>query len=286
MNYPLKFETKEKHISHILNNREFYEDILSNDGFDNPSTLNEKDKIFEEEKRNLELQLEYLRDIISTQTSEIQKQKELLTLKEKTIGKNSYGKGEFHESFIEYILKCDSICNKWVVERCGMKSNDIKLINKENDKLVVSIENKYKAVISKADLTKFNRDHISCNYTKSIFISTSSKIPGIVENINEVVEESDKIYLWCNNEDSIKCIIMTVLSQIKIKTQETDISFFVNSSLHEYSQDANMKKLMKEKDEHTLKKLRSIDQINLDTILRNHLFLVTKSQCKGGRVPY
>lgn len=285
MEYPktFKFENKETEDEHYLSKREYIENLF----FSVDNTGDREDKL-NELKDNLDNKDEELRSIKIMLDALISKNNDLEELVElsnkKKSGESSVYKGEFGEKQMEYILN-DLLGDEFDIEGDGKtKKMDIRL-NHKTENYTVGVEMKKKKVLSKRqDLDKFKRDKTCNNFRGAILISTQGPIGNIVVEKDNFHIDNNELYIY---SDDITFISMVV--QIFIKYLRCDNNVIGNSMVDYidmftclYNNWCEQKKIILKSDKQLTKYL---EKLNIP-LANGHLFLISKSGCRGAKSPY
>ena len=205
--------------------------------------------------------------------------------KERESGKTSSNKGTCDE-LNTFALLQKTFCKDYEIVRDGkIKSMDISMTPKNTKLGVIGVECKDKVKISRNDVEKFREDKKRQNFHRSFFISSVSiNTCGVKVNEDETLVLGDEIYI-CSNDDNFRLsALKAFISQIEINTRIGDMdlakarSFFVERL--KIWRDEKKKYRDKDKNLKLEKEFYKIEDSDGD------LYIVSKSQCKGGKAPY
>ena len=298
--FPLVFNTKNEHINHIKDNREYYLNILFSgekiekiENFD--TKLEEMTQQLEQENENKLLEELNKKDLFYQER--IKNMEELVSLIQlKNQGEASMYKGESFEKKVSITLEESSISSFCTVDSQKMnRMMDIRLLHKFKNNYKIGIECKDKKVITKEDLTKFKRDKLENSFNYGVFVSTS-KIPHILENENEYKIVDNEIYIYSKEENFIKlipCIINCIISTINDEEEEEEeeeegynkeerIKELIDRIINIYNGWRKVQKQNLEYDKIIVDTIRNISESEL----KGHLYIASKSNLKGGKTVY
>ena len=237
----------------------------------------------EEEKENIResIQREKEEFRISMEKEKLKMEKEKQEIEEikksyeNVNGVCSVYKGEAFEKEQKFILE-QSFSNFTIDDEKKMKSMDIRMVKKEDEKFTIGIECKNKGIISKEDIDKFIRDKVTNNFKGNVFISTTAPISGKVEEPDTFIFDDTGCWIYSCNDIMIVSIIKSYINFLESHTQREDYS---DIFLTLYTHFGKIKKEMKDMD------MILLQHIGIDKQYR-HLFLTTKTKCIGQRNPY
>lgn len=239
--YPLVIQNEQEHIKHIIDNIDFYKDVMFSYTRDVESPTNKKQKTEDIEKLNdvmVELEnakkhSESLRRMMETvayenkiksdqliqQQEEIFKTKQLLEdstrleeLLERKNGISVVNKGICDEKYVEIIMK-EVASDSYIIDNDdGIRKMDIRL-HRKDESFTIGIECKDKCSITKDDIDKFHRDKLSNKFHRSIFISTCP-IKNIVENEDNIFVKGDELYIVTKNPVFLGAVMKLYLEQL------------------------------------------------------------------------
>lgn len=287
MQFPLTltFANKDEYDSYILNNQYYIETLLhKNDcvSVETQQIIDLKASLESIQKKLLlsETNLEET----TVKNNELEK---ILTLSKKSKhGESSVYKGEFGEKQLEYILR-DELGNEFQVDGGGETHKmDIRLIHNAKD-YSVGVEVKNKKNISKRhDLDKFTRDKVFNNFKGCVFVSTQSPVKNIVDikNTWKIINDNE-IYIYSDNLKFIGFVIKMFLQFLECDSDVTkeNIRVVMDNIGTLYNTWGTTKTCLLAMD----KQLRiAMNNMGLNGSLDKQLFLVSKSNCKGGKIPY
>ena len=182
-------------------------------------------------------------------------------------------KGEAFEREQKFILE-QSFSNFSIDDEKKMKCMDIRMVKKEDEKFTIGIECKNKDIITKDDIDKFRRDKVTNNFKGNIFLSTTAPIIGKVEEQDTFIFDDTGCWIYSYNNLMIVSIIKSYISFLESNKQREDYS---DIFLTLYKHFGRVKKEIKDMD------MIFLQHIGID---KGHLFLTTKTKCKGERNPY
>jgi len=212
---------------------------------------------------------------------EVEKLKELVELGKKKEGVHSMYKGEFEEKHKEMFLN-ENFGKIFTIDgEKKMNKMDIRMIHKCNN-YTIGVECKDKKGIIKYDIDKFSRDKLKNNFKGSIFISIDSEIPNIVEKKDNFYINKNELYIYSNNEFIIKMLINCFIKILECKTDDNLHRIHMETMVVMYNQWSKMKKSFVEYDKCFVNYLNKTDK----KLINGHIYLVTKSNCKGNKTPY
>ena len=291
MNYPLTINNNndiktlllDGHLDDILvEERDYIENLYcSLDGdIEKEEELNE----LREECKNKNDKLLDMEKKLQITLQKVEEYKNLVDLSAKRdAGESSIYKGEFCEKQLESVFKKE-FTEDYEIDGGGeTRRMDIRLTHTKTG-TVIGIESKEKKIITRNDLEKFNRDKVDKEFKGSIFISTQGIIPKLVENINNFYLEGDKLYIYSNNMDIIVMLIRGFLSYLYLELgdDEFDANWTNDAIKDVYTTHQERLKIAAKEDKKFLNILRKLGL----PVSNGHLYLVSKSKCKGARVPY
>ena len=203
------------------------------------------------------------------------KHKKLVDLHTNINSTSSYYVGEFNEQLLQEVII--SKFDDWKIdERKKMKCMDIRMYN-DTKNLKIGIECKYKKKITKTDITKFISDKSSNKFNGNIFISNSI-IPNILKEENTCKILNDDLYIFSQHIPTILNYIEVYISSLRESEEEEVINV---EDVHTLFNNHNIQK------QNLLKQDKVFLQIiKDDSLLKNHLYLTTKSNCKSSKAPY
>ena len=308
--YPLTFNCEEDLIKHIQTNRKFYETVLDKqfekekeqfkkeqeqfkkEKIENETKLKEKeDQIRKENETKLKEQEEQIRKENETKLKEQEeqirkenesklKEQEEKYKKQINLHRNSdnstgsYYLGEQNEQVFQEVIQ--QKFTNWTIDKGKkMKCMDIRMSHKIR-KISVSIECKNKKKLTKNDLTKFTADKSTNNFDGHIFIS-NCVIPNMLK-VEGCMIKDDNLYIYSNNINTILNYIEVYISNLSTNNTENTIKLEDVETL--YNNHNQQKKELLKQDKVFLTMMH--DKV----LLKNHLYITTKSNCKSGKPPY
>lgn len=187
----------------------------------------------------------------------------------------SYYIGEYNEQLLQEFI--ENKFTDWTIDKVKkMKCMDIRMYNKTNN-LSISIECKNKKKLTKNDLTKFIADKSTNNFDGHVFISNCS-IPNILKTENSCIIKDDNLYIYSKDINTILNYIEVYISNIVTNNTENSIKLEDVETL--YNNHNQQKKELLKQDKVFLKIIHNKD------LLKNHLYITTKSNCKSSKPPY
>ena len=203
------------------------------------------------------------------------KHKKLIDLhKHSESSTGSYYIGEFNEQLLQEVIT-NKFTNWTIDKHKRMKCMDIRMSHKTNN-LSISIELKHKKKLTKNDITKFISDKSNNNFDGHIFISNCS-IPNILTTPNTCTINNDDLYIYSSNINTILNYIEVYISNITTNTNENNINI---EDIHTLYNNHNQQK------KELLKQDKVFIRIINKDLLKNHLYITTKSNCKNSKPPY
>jgi hypothetical protein len=203
-----------------------------------------------------------------------EKHKKLVDLHSNINSTSSYYIGEFNEQLLQEFISKKFVSWKTNEDK-KMKCMDIRMYNTELD-LSIGIECKCKKKITKNDITKFISDKSFNKFNGNIFIS-NSPIPNILKHENSCKILNDDLYIYSQNIPNILNYIEVYTSTLKGNEEEK----LCIEDIHTLFNNHNTQKQILLKQDKVFLQL-----IQDDSLLKNHLYLVTKSNCKSSKPPY
>ena len=205
------------------------------------------------------------------------KHKKLIDLHTNINKTSSYYKGEFNEQLLQEVIS-NKFTDWNIDETKKMKCMDIRLHHKTLN-LSIGIECKNKQTITKTDLTKFISDKSSNKFIGNIFIS-NSPIPQILKIQNSCTIINNDLYIYSQEIPTIINYLEVYLCKIceKNKNEEEKINI---EDIHTLFNNHNLQKQQLLKQDKVFLQL-----IRDESLLKNHLYITTKSKCKSNKAPY
>ena len=252
-----------------------------------PITLNNKDELIQFVKNNESLIREVL-DVCDEKDSKLLELENKLLEKQNKIdelvnlktgiekGVSSYHIGEFNEKVLQEELKRG--LEDWDIDKVKkMHAMDIRIFNQNK---TIGIECKRKKCITSTDINKFKKDKLTNQFDGNIFISTS-KIPKLVENINNCLLLDNNLYIY--SEDTTQIINFIKVYLEFINTNEQIHTPIINHDiLNELILNHNkQKKILLEQDKTIINIMRNL---NINT--KGFLYFSVASKFKGHIPPY
>ena len=285
MTYPkvVKFLTKSEEDSFYLSKREYIENLF----FLSDTDENRQDKL-SELKDNLENKDEELKSMRKLLDSLVVKNNELEGLVElsnkSNSGESSVYKGEFGEKQMEYILR-DLLGGEFDIDGDGStKKMDIRLNHKMNN-YTIGVEMKKKKILSKKqDLDKFKKDKTHNNFRGAILINTQCPVGNLVKEKGTFYLDNNELYIY-SDDVSLICVLV----QMFIQYLECDNKLVGNVIVDYIDMFTNTYNTWCEHKKTALKMDKQIndylEKMNI-LLINGNLFLISKSGCKGNKVPY
>ena len=278
MEYPLTvtFHSDEDLKKFFLKHEDYINDLIED------SSEDESESEITETNLELLCQLESQSKLIEQFQHKQKEMEEIINLASKRdSGQCAMYIGECQEKLIESDLR-DCLDSEFIVDgNKVMHQMDIRLI-KRTTKDKFGVEVKEKQTLTKKDLTKFISDKVSNNFRGSIFISTSCRIPGIVdEDDNFAIKNNNELYIYSNKKLVIQLAISLFLQNFTEESDNTSEEMR-DMIIDIYNRWCEQKKCVQKMDK-TLTSYLSKCNINLEN---GHLYLTTKTQCKAQRAPY
>ena len=217
--------------------------------------------------------------------TENQKLKELVELNQKQHGEHSMYKGEFDEKQKEIILST-YFSNQFHIDGCKkMHCMDIRLTHK-NHNYTIGIECKNKKKVIQQDLDKFKNDKLNNKFISSVFLSTDSPIKGIVTELNQFKFINDELYIYSKDTNLIVILITILIHQINNNLTNTtdciDNQVYIDIIVNLYKNWCNVKKCCQKLDSDLVTSLKRIGI----KLVNGHIYLNSKTKCKGNQSPY
>tara|TARA_B100001094_G_scaffold234657_1_gene229644 strand:- start:1010 stop:1747 length:738 start_codon:yes stop_codon:yes gene_type:complete len=209
------------------------------------------------------------------------KHKKLIDLHTNINKTSSYYKGEFNEQLLQEVIS-NKFTDWNIDETKKMKCMDIRLHHKTLN-LSIGIECKNKQTITKNDLTKFISDKSSNQFNGNIFIS-NSHIPPFLKIQNSCTVINDDLYIYSQEIPTIINYLEVYLCKIceKNKNEEENEEEKINiEDIHTLFNNHNLQKQQLLKQDKVFLQL-----IRNESLLKNHLYITTKSKCKSNKPPY
>jgi hypothetical protein len=236
--------------------------------FNYPLTFNNEHELVKHIKNNTIFYNKILNNDIDN------KHKKIVDLHTNINTTSSYYIGEFNEQLLQEFIT-NKFTNWTIDESKKMKCMDIRMYNTTLN-LSIGIECKYKKKITKTDLTKFISDKSSNKFNGNIFIS-NSPIPNILSIQDSSKILNDDLYIYSDNIPYILNYIEVYISTLNENKNEHICIEDINTLFTNH----NTQK------QHLLKQDKVFLQLIKDTnLLKNHLYLTTKSNCKNSKPPY
>lgn len=274
--YPLVFNYKDEFEEYIIENSEEILSIIHNnhaiDGFNEEALMmaatvqEQKEEIEAMRKKNKEME-----EIVSL----VNKRDE---------GQCATYIGEVCEKQIESDLReCLPEKDFDIDGTKVMHQMDIRILSKKKH-FRAGLEIKEKQSLTKKDITKFKDDKTLNSFDLSFFLSTNCAIPKIVTELDSFdVLNGNEIYIYSNKKTFIQIVISAFTHQYIISENKTDLtvrSIDMLSTL--YNNWCEQKKMFCKMDKHFISYLSQFN-INLDN---GHLYLASKTKCRGNKCPY
>ena len=203
------------------------------------------------------------------------KHKKLIDLHTNINKTSSYYKGEFNEQLLQEVIS-NKFTDWNIDETKKMKCMDIRLHHKSLN-LSIGIECKNKQTITKTDLTKFISDKSSNKFNGNIFIS-NSPIPQILKIQNSCTIINDDIYIYSQEIPTIINYLEVYISNLQEMGENININI---EDIHTLFNNHNSQKQQLLKQDKVFLQL-----IKDESLLKNHLYITTKSKCKSNKPPY
>tara|TARA_Y100000591_G_C21822763_1_gene694666 strand:+ start:951 stop:1670 length:720 start_codon:yes stop_codon:yes gene_type:complete len=203
------------------------------------------------------------------------KHKKIVDLHSNINTTSSYYIGEFNEQLLqEFISKK---FKDWTIDESKkMKCMDIRMYNNKLN-LSIGIECKYKKKITKTDITKFISDKSSNKFNGNIFIS-NSPIPTTLTQKDSSKILNDDLYIFSDNIPFILNYIEVYISTLK--QHEDDDNIHIEDINTLFNNHNSQKQQLLKQDKVFLQLIKD------EKLLKNHLYLTTKSNCKNSKPPY
>lgn len=231
--------------------------------------------LYEQKMKNLQEDNNKLQENLQ---EEVNKRNEIIELHDGINSRSSYYVGEYNEQIIQTNIK-DKFIDWNIDEEKKMKCMDIRMYHNSKD-ISVGIECKNKNKITKSDLNKFTSDKSSNKFTGNIFISNTS-IPNILNKENSCTIINNDLYIYS------QCL-HTIINYI-----EAYIVGLVEKDNDDNRDNINIEDIYTLYNNHNTQKRQLLKQdkvflqlIKEESLLKNHLYLVTKTNSKGGKAPY
>ena len=146
------------------------------------------------------------------------------------------------------------------------------------------LEIKDKKALTKKDITKFKDDKTSNCFDLSFFLSTTCPIPKIVTDLDTfVIKNGNEIYIYSNKKTFIQIVISAFVQQYITSGNKTDLSSRAIDMLSTlYNNWCDQKKMFYKMDKTFISCLNQFN-IGLDN---GHLYLASKTKCRGSKSPY
>ena len=208
------------------------------------------------------------------------KHKKLIDLHTNINKTSSYYKGEFNEQLLQEVIS-NKFTDWNIDETKKMKCMDIRLHHKSLN-LSIGIECKNKQTITKTDITKFISDKSSNKFNGNIFIS-NSPIPQILKIQNSCTIINDDLYIYSQEMPTIINYLEVYISKMcemgeECEEEEEKINI---EDIHTLFNNHNSQKQQLLKQDKVFLQL-----IKDESLLKNHLYITTKSRCKSNKAPY
>ena len=297
--YPLIFNNRDEHVSHVIANPEFYTDLVlrSTDSYKRQKTDNDEQirKLMSElETKNSsldqmnELLVKTNEQLTRIQEQNIQRERELEETKErmqdmtelqdllqKKSGISVVHKGSCDEKYVEMVLK-EVIGDEYDVDNSnGIQKMDIRLIKKDGTH-TIGVECKDKDKITETDITKFRRDKVLNKFHRSIFVSTGP-IRDILQEDNSVVLNNDELFIVTKDPIFLGAVIKTYIAQLdSCETEGSNNSLFIDATIDTYNTWQAAKKSLIKLDKSFLCMLRLNPQFQ-ENLISKHIYMTTKS---------
>ena len=285
MAYPkvIKFRDKTEEDTFYLSQREYIENVF----FLSDTNENRQDKL-SELKGNLEnkdAELERVRKLLDSLVVKNNELEGLVELSNKSDrGESSVYKGEFGEKQMEYILK-DLLGDEFDIDGDGStKKMDIRLNHKTRD-YTIGVEMKKKTVLSKKqDLDKFKRDKTCNNFRGAILINTQGPVGNIVKEKDTFHINNNELYIY-SDDTTLICVLVRMFIQYlecDNKLVGNAVIDYIDMFTNTYNAWCEHKKTAFKMDKQLNDYLK---KMNIP-LINGNLFLISKSGCKGNKVPY
>ena len=285
MAYPkvIKFTDKTEEDTFYLSQREYIENVF----FLSDTNENRQDKL-SELKGNLEnkdAELERVRKLLDSLVVKNNELEGLVELSHKSrFGESSVYKGEFGEKQMEYILK-DLLGDEFDIDGDGStKKMDIRLNHKTRD-YTIGVEMKKKTVLSKKqDLDKFKRDKTCNNFRGAILINIQGPIGNIVKEKDTFHINNNELYIY-SGDTTLICVLVRMFIQYlecDNKLVGNAVIDYIDMFTNTYNAWCEHKKTAFKMDKQLNDYLK---KMNIP-LINGNLFLISKSGCKGNKVPY
>ena len=285
MSYPkvLKFINKTEEDQYYLAERDYIENLF----FSTDTNENRQDKLHEMrgDLANKDAELNRIKQMLDSLITKNTELEGLVELSNKSAtGESSVYKGEFGEKQMEYILN-DLLGGEFDIDGDGStRKMDIRL-NHKTDNYTVGVEMKKKKVLSKKqDLDKFKRDKTCNNFRGAILINTQGPIGNIVTEKETFHLDNNELYIYSDDTTFI-CIVVQIFIkylQCENKLVGNTMIDYIDMFSCVYNSWCDQKKV-------TLKLDRQISgylkKMNIP-LTNGHLFLLSKSGCRGTKAPY
>ena len=234
-----------------------------------PLNFENKQELINHVQDNREFYEQILNNDIET------RHKKIVDLHQNINTTSSYYIGEFNEQLLqEFISKKFT---DWTIDETKkMKCMDIRMYN-NNLNLSIGIECKYKKKITKTDLTKFIADKSSNKFNGNIFIS-NSPIPNTLTQKDSSKIINDDLYIFSNNIPFILNYIEVYSSTLNKHDDDEKVCIEDINTL--FNNHNSQKQQLLKQDKVFLQLIKD------EKLLKNHLYLTTKSNCKNGKPPY
>tara|TARA_Y100000114_G_scaffold89836_1_gene83426 strand:- start:245 stop:937 length:693 start_codon:yes stop_codon:yes gene_type:complete len=190
----------------------------------------------------------------------------------KRIGETSNNKGKVFEYMIDLLLSHNIGDNYDIIRNNKTRRMDLRLKNKKEGYLI-GIECKDKKVVTKKDIEKFKRDKVENKFIKNIFISTH-RIPKILDKENSCKIIGDELYVFSDDYMFIAGIINCYVSSEN--SESSKVNIMIDKIINIYNIWKQTQQMHLELDKSLLDIIREID----DSLLNNHLYMITKNFCK------
>ena len=273
MEFPIVLKDKNELHKFLKTNKNYILDYLHV----NKKIMKYKQKLKDKKEKN-KLKLESL-------INENNKLKELVELNQKQHGEHSMYKGEFDEKQKEIILS--TYFNKqFEIDGCKkMHCMDIRMTHKIHN-YIVGIECKNKKKIIQQDIDKFKNDKLNNKFKGSVFLSTDSPIKGIVNEINHFKFINDELYIYSKDTHLIVILITILIHQINSNLNNDedciDNQVYIDIIVNLYKNWCNLKKMCQKLDSDLV---NSLERIGIK-LVNGHIYLTSKTKCKGNISPY
>lgn len=212
------------------------------------------------------------------------KLKELVELSQKKEGEHSMYKGEFDEKQKEMILNTYFNQNFNIDGKKKMHCMDIRMNHKEHN-YTIGIECKNKKKIIQQDIDKFKNDKLNNEFKYSIFLSTDAPIKNIVEQVNCFKFLNDELYIYSKDTNLIIILFTILINQIDNnlnKKSEIGNQLYIDIITNLYKNWTQIKKHCHKMD---LDLVNSLKKIGIE-LVNGHIYLASKTKCKGSSGPY